>query len=134
MLCSLAWLHPSISYTEGRLPEISKISPYGDYVCPNKDTILLCSFDEPERVIHVEWNIPGSTNVDLSNLPGHEVNSAMMSEGNVTVTIKDFSHLEEYYECSVEYSGPRSIERSSRYLRNPCKYNYLSLFLNTSLM
>ena len=79
----------------------------------------------------MKWNIPGNTNVDLSNYSGHEVNNTMMSKGNVTVTIKDFSHLEEHYECSVEYSGPKSIEASSKFLRNPCKYNF---FINASLV
>lgn len=115
------------SIIEGRLPQLSMTSPEGDYVCPNKDTILVCSFDEPEMITSVVWNIPERTNVDLSSYAGHEVNSTMMSEGYVTVTISSFSHLRDFYECSVLYSGPRSMEVSSRYLANPCMCNVISI-------
>ena len=122
MFCLLASLHLSVPFIEGRQPQVHKIRPYGDYVCGNIDTILVCSFDEPENVVSVVWNIPESANVDLNSFAGHEVNSAMMSEGNITVTINDFSLLREFYECNVLYSGPRSLEVSSRYQKNPSTY------------
>lgn len=108
----------SISFVEGRPPQVIKTKPTGDYVCKNAPTVFYCSFDEPALVLVVRWNIPDSADVDLSTRAGHDVNSTMMSEGQVTVTVRNSSHLEMFYGCTVVYNGVRSLEVSNNFLMN----------------
>ena len=101
-----------LSIIEG-LPDVQQIKPDGDYVCKNIETKFCCSFDRPDQVNAVRWNIEDGAAVDLSNYTGHYVDTAMIAEGKVIVTVNT-SHIMGYYICSVFYRGS-VVEDSPRY-------------------
>lgn len=122
----------SIPIVEGQ-PRCETI-PEGNFVCRDRDRdreiILNCSFDEPKLVRTVLWNIPESANVDLSNYPGHEVNYSMMDKGSVMVTVNSSSYLRDFYECSIFYRAPRSVEVSRRLQKPLCMCSVLFSITN----
>lgn len=122
-------LSPSIPFVEGN-PHVNTI-PEGNHVCTDRDReiVLNCSFDEPDLVRTILWNIPESANVNLSYYPGHEVNNTMINKGSVIVTVNSSSFLKEYYECNVFYHSPRSLEVSNRFQIPLCMYSVLFLFI-----
>lgn len=102
-----------LPFIEGRRPLIFRPRPKGDFVCANIETVFNCSYDQPDIVLNVLWNIPGQSNIDLSDhTTGHVVNYAMMKYGYVTVRVANMSDLQDFYECSVLYNSSRLIESS----------------------
>lgn len=110
----------SIPFVEGQ-PQVNTI-PEGNYVCRDRDRqiVLNCSFDEPDQVRTILWNIPESANVNLSDYPGHEVNYSMKYKGSVIVTVNSSIYLKEFYECTIFHHSPRTFEVSNKFWKPLC--------------
>ena len=112
----------SIPCAETRSPQIHQMRPSGPFVCSSVPTVLSCSFDEPDQAQAVLWNVPGQSNINITNETGHSVDSTKMELGEVSLTV-NFDNLFTFYGCTVFYNGSRGFDSSSNVAIQHGKYS-----------